>query len=51
MKYLLSLKLTNAVSERLFSAAIFCITCSSSRSEKMTAAGFPENKEFVNAST
>jgi hypothetical protein len=40
----------NAVSERLFSAAIFCITFELSRLEKITAAGFPENKDFVKAS-
>ena len=44
--------LINAVSERLFSAAIFCIKFASSTSlEKITAAGFPEKSLFVNAST
>jgi hypothetical protein len=39
----LLVKLINAVSDKLFSAAIFCIRDSSSVSEKITAAGFPEN--------
>lgn len=42
----------NAVSERLFSAAIACITSSDSHSVRgHTAAGFPEKSLSVKAST
>jgi hypothetical protein len=44
-------KFIKAVSERLFSAAIFCIKDASLRSENITAAGLPENKLLVKAST
>ena len=47
----LLLKLTKAVSDKLFSAAIFCIRTSSLISENITAAGFPENIWLVKAST
>ena len=44
-------KSTKAVSDKLFSAAIFCINTSSSKSEKITAAGLPEKISLVKAST
>ena len=40
----------NAVSDRLFSCAIFCIKSLSFISENITAAGLPENNLSVNAS-
>ena len=40
-----------AVSDRLFSAAMFCIKGPSFKSENITAAGFPEKRFSVNAST
>ena len=41
-----------AVSDKLFSRAIDCITSSGNQSTKgQTAAGFPENNLLVNAST
>ena len=48
----LSFFMKNAVSARLFSAAIDCITLSSSQySSGQTAAGFPPNNLSLNAST
>ena len=40
----------NAVSDKLFSLAIFCIKTLSLISENITAAGFPENNLSANAS-
>ena len=48
----LSWMLTNAVSDKLFSAAIDCMTSSLSGDSKMTtAAGLPENNLLAKAST
>mgnify|MGYP003328372135 CR=1 FL=1 len=42
---------TKAVSERLFSRAIFCILCLVKSDEKITPAGLPSKSVFVNEST
>jgi hypothetical protein len=43
--------LIKAVSDKLFSSDIFCITLSDKDSEKITPAGLPSNTLFENEST
>ena len=40
-----------AVSDKLFSSAIFCMTLLGKGAVKITAAGLPSNNVFVKAST